>query len=104
MSVLLDLSIFPTDQGESVSAFVAPVVTLIRDSGHPYQLSAMATVVETTTLAEALDLIARANQVLTALGCGRVYASARFDIRPGPLGRLGAKVEAVERRIGPVTS
>lgn len=101
MSVLLDLSIFPTDQGEGVSAFVAPVVDLIRASGHPYRLSAMATIVETATLAEALDLIARANEVLTRLGCGRIYATARFDIRSGPLGRLGAKVEAVERRIGP---
>lgn len=104
MSVLLDLSIFPTDQGESVSAFVAPVVALIRDSGHPYRLSAMATVVETVNLEQALDLIARANEVLTGLGCGRVYASARFDIRPGPLGRLGAKVEAVHRQIGAVVT
>ena len=104
MSVLLDLSIFPTDQGEGVSAYVAPVVALIRDSGHPYRLSAMATVIETDTLAEALDLIARANEVLTGLGCKRVYATARLDIRPGPLGRLDALVAAVERRIGPVTA
>lgn len=102
MSVLLDLSIFPTDQGQSLSPFVAPVVALIRDSGHPFRLSAMSSIVETATLADALEFIERANQVLTEFGCGRVYATARFDIRPGPLGRLDAKVEAVERRIGPV--
>ena len=39
MSVLLDLSIFPVDQGVSVSRFVAPVIAMIRDSGHDYRLS-----------------------------------------------------------------
>lgn len=102
MSVLLDLSIFPMDQGVSVSRFVAPVIAMIRDSGHDYRLSPMGTVVETATLEEALGLIGRAQSLLDALGCERVYAAAKFDIRRGPLGRLSGKLESVRRQIGTV--
>lgn len=102
MSVLLDFSIFPMDQGVSVSRFVAPVVAMIRDSGHPCRLTPMGTVIETATLAEALRVIEQAHATLDREGCGRVYATARFDIREGPLGRLAGKVESVRRRIGEV--
>jgi uncharacterized protein (TIGR00106 family) len=102
MSVLLDFSIFPTDQGVSVSAFVAPVVALFRDSGHPCRLTPMGTIVETDTLPEALDLIARAHALLEERGCGRVYATARFDIRSGASGRLTGKIASVRGHIGEV--
>ncbi|WP_373509491.1 MTH1187 family thiamine-binding protein [Thiocapsa sp.] len=83
MSVLLDLSIFPVDRGAGVSGFVAPVIAMIRDSGHDYRLSPMGTIVETDTLAEALALMERAYTILDALGCERVYATAKLDIRKG---------------------
>ncbi len=104
MSVLLDLSIFPMDQGASVSRFVAPVIAMIRDSGHAYRLSPMGTVVETATVGEALELVERAHAVLDALGCDRVYAAAKLDIRRGPLGRLAGKIESVRQQIGEVES
>jgi uncharacterized protein (TIGR00106 family) len=102
MSVLLDFSIFPVDQGTSVSRFVAPVVALIRASGHPYRLTPMGTVIETASLAEALRIIEEAQATLERLGCGRVYATARFDIRLGPLGRLTDKVDSIRQHIGEV--
>lgn len=104
MSVLLDLSIFPVDQGAGVSAFVAPVIAMIRDSGHAYRLSPMGTTIETATLSEALEVIARAQAILDDLGCERVYATAKFDIRRGPLGRLDAKIASVRERIGEVSA
>ncbi len=103
MSVLLDLGIFPMDQGASVGAFVAPVVAMIRTSGHPYQLGAMGTLVETEDLESALALIGRAHQVLAAQGCRRVYATAKLDMRDGPLGRLKAKVARVSALLGDPT-
>ncbi len=103
MSVLLDLGIFPMDQGASVGAFVAPVVAMIRASGHPYQLGAMGTLVETEDLESALALIGRAHQVLAAQGCRRVYATAKLDMRDGPLGRLEAKVVRVSALLGDPT-
>ncbi|WP_456410176.1 MTH1187 family thiamine-binding protein [Oceanithermus sp.] len=99
MSVLMEFAIFPTDKGESVSAYVARVIRTIEQSDHPYQLTAMGTIVETETMAEATELLNRAYAVL-AEGCRRVYATAKFDVRSGPMGRLQAKVRAVEENLG----
>lgn len=99
MSVLMEFAIFPTDKGESVSAYVARVIRVIKESGHPYQLTAMGTIVETETMAEATELLNRAYAALVE-DCNRVYATAKFDVRTGPTGRLEAKVKSVEEKLG----
>jgi uncharacterized protein (TIGR00106 family) len=99
VSVLLDFSIFPVDRAEGLSAYVAPVVELFAASGHPYQLTAMGTLVETEDIGQATALIADAHRLLAELGCARVYATAKLDTRTGPLGRLRSKTESVERRL-----
>lgn len=96
MSVLVDLSIFPVGQGEHLSAYVAPVVQLISESGHAYQLTAMGTLVETDSVAEALNLVERAQALLADAGCERIYATVKLDIRSGPIGRLKQKTASVE--------
>jgi len=48
MTTLLELSVFPVGEGESVSAQVAAVVALIRDSGIPYRLTSMGTIIRPT--------------------------------------------------------
>ncbi len=100
MSVILDLTIFPLDQGGSVSRFVAPIVAMIRDSGLDYRLSPMGTTVETETLPEALNLIAEAQSLLDGMDCERVYVIAKFDIRRCPKGRLSGKIDSIKARIG----
>lgn len=101
MSVLVDLSIFPIDQGQHLSAFVAPVVQLIADSGHPYRLTAMGTLIETERLSDATALIEQAHTLLAEAGCERVYATVKLDIRKGPTGRLEQKTASVEARMEP---
>jgi len=98
VSVLMEFAIFPTDKGESVSAYVARVIRVVEDSGHPHQLTAMGTIVETETMAEATELLNRAYAAL-AEDCNRVYATAKFDVRTGPMGRLEAKVRSVEEKM-----
>ncbi|MFP4076407.1 MAG: MTH1187 family thiamine-binding protein [Halochromatium sp.] len=99
MSVLADLSIFPINQGEHLSGYVASVVQLIADSGHPYQLTAMGTLFETDRLGDALSLIEQAHAILAAAGCQRIYATVKLDIREGPQGRLTQKTASVEARL-----
>lgn len=53
MSVLLEFSMFPTDKGESVSAYVSQVIKMIDQSGVSYRLTAMGTIIETDTLHDA---------------------------------------------------
>ncbi len=56
--VLLEMSITPLGQGESVSQYVAECVEIIRQSGLDYELHAMGTIVE-GELPEVLDLMRR---------------------------------------------
>jgi uncharacterized protein (TIGR00106 family) len=102
MSVLMEFSIFPTDQGESVSAQVSEVIRMVRESGLEYRLTPMGTIVETDTVADALALIERAAAVLDGLGCRRVYSAIKLDIRYGQRGRMAGKIASVEARIGEV--
>jgi len=104
MSTLLEFSMFPTDKGESVSAYVSPLIAMIRDSGIRYQLTPMGTIVETDSLEQALSLVQQAYEVLDQAGCNRVYASLKLDIRNGRKDRMQGKIDAVKRHIGQVDS
>ncbi|RUT77729.1 MTH1187 family thiamine-binding protein [Ancylomarina longa] len=101
MSVLVEFAIFPTDKGDSVSKHVSKVIDLIRNSGVPYQLTAMGTLVETATLPEALDILNRSYQVLEK-DSKRVYITMNMDIQKDKNNRLKTKVEAIENKIGAV--
>jgi uncharacterized protein (TIGR00106 family) len=98
----MEFSIFPTDQGESVSAQVSEVIRMVRESGLAYRLTPMGTIVEADTVAEALALVERAAAVLDDLGCRRVYSAIKLDIRSGQRGRMAGKIASVEARIGQV--
>jgi uncharacterized protein (TIGR00106 family) len=102
MSVLMEFSIFPTDQGASVSAQVSEVIRMIRESGVDYRLTPMGTIVETDTVEAALHLATRAAALLEDLGCRRIYSTIKLDIRGGEGSRMTGKIESVERRIGEV--
>jgi uncharacterized protein (TIGR00106 family) len=92
---------FPTDKGASASPFVSRIIGMIRDSGIPYQLSAMGTIIETETLSEAQAIVSKAYSLLQE-DCSRVYCTVTFDIRDGETGRMQEKIKSVEKKIGPV--
>ncbi len=99
MSVLVEFSMFPTDKGESVSAYVSRIIKMIDESGLPYKLTPMGTVFETETMEEALQILEKAYKQLEP-DCNRVYAVAKFDIRKGKSNRLVQKIQSVERKLG----
>ena len=103
MSILMEMSMFPTDKSESKSKEVSEVIKIIRDSGINYQLTAMATIIETDTISEALALVEKCYSKLEELGCNRVFSTLKFDIRKGHDNRLKTKIESVERHIGEVS-
>lgn len=102
MSVLLEMAMFPTDGTESKSEYVAQVIKVIRDSGFSYQLTPMATIIETEKIADALQIIQACYDVLDNLGCNRVYSTITFDIRKNSDNRLKGKVASIESKIGEV--
>ena len=99
MSVLMEIAMFPTDVGESKSKYVAEVLKVIQESGLPYQLTPMATIVEGESVEEVTSLIPKMYAALEKMGVGRVYSVAKFDIRPGKKDRLKQKIESVQKHL-----
>jgi uncharacterized protein (TIGR00106 family) len=96
--VLLEMSIVPFGRGESVSQYVAECVDLIDQSGLDYELHSMGTIVE-GDLPAVLALMQACIEKM-AEHSDRVSCSAKLDYRRGKQGRLTAKIESVEQKLG----
>lgn len=101
MSVLLEFAMFPTDSAESKSPQVSQVIKMIRESGFPYQLTAMGTLIETENLEQALQIVQKAHDVLEP-DSNRIYSSIKLDIRKNKTDRLKGKIHSIESKIGSV--
>ncbi len=96
--VLLDFSMTPLGEGESVSPYVARCLEVVAASGLEYRLHAMGTTVE-GELDQVLALVRRCFEVLHS-DCDRVSCSVKIDSRKGPGGRLRSKVQKVQALVG----
>ena len=96
--VLLEMSIVPLGQGESVSRYVAQCVDIVDRSGLNYELHAMGTIVE-GELDEVLELMRHCIEQV-AKHSDRVTCAAKLDFRRGHSGRLKSKVTSVEQKLG----
>lgn len=98
MAMLLEFSMSPLGKGESVSEYVAGSLDIIDRSGVPYRLNPMGTVLE----GEWDDVMRVVKDCFEHMSrnCGRVTCSMKFDWRRDATGRLTAKVESVERKLG----
>ena len=96
--VLLEMSIVPMGAGDSVSKYVAQCVDLVDQSGLDYEVHAMGTIVE-GELADVLGLMQACIEKM-AEHSDRVSCAAKLDFRRGQQGRLTAKVDSVEQKLG----
>ena len=99
MSALVEFAMFPTEKTESKSAFVARVLDIVDQSGLPYQLTPMGTIIEAETVSEIFAVIEAAYAELQT-DCSRIYSVIKIDYRTGPIGRLGKKTGSVEEKLG----
>ena len=95
---LMEFSMPPLAQGESVSRYVARCVEIVAQSRLDYRLHAMGTVVE----GDLEPLLAVLRQCFAAMqaDCDRVTCSVKFDYRRGRVGGLESKVASVEQHLG----
>lgn len=96
--LLLELSMFPTDKGESVGGYVARALKIIEESGIDYHFTAMGTLLE-GEWDEIFGVVKRCFEELQN-ECNRIYFTIKGDFRKGPKGRMRSKVESVEQRLG----
>ena len=96
--VLLEFSMAPMGQGESVSAHVARILDVIDKSGVPYQLTPMGTILEGDWHA-VMGVVTACFETL-ATDCARIGVNLKVDYRAGPAGRLHAQTARVEEHLG----
>jgi uncharacterized protein (TIGR00106 family) len=89
---------YPLDQGESLSAYVARSLDIIEKSGLDYRLNPMGTVIE----GEWEDVLEVVGQCFRRMeeDCNRISCSIKIDYRKGHTGRLASKIESVEKKLG----
>jgi uncharacterized protein (TIGR00106 family) len=85
------------DETGSISAAVARAVRVVADSGLPYELNAMFTLIE-GEWDEVMDVVRRAVEAASA-GATRTSLVLKADIRPGYTGELRAKVDRVQQHL-----
>ena len=96
--VLLEFSMSPLGQGESVGAYVARSLEIVEQSGLDYRLHAMGTILE-GEWNDALAVVTRCYEAMRA-DCPRISCSIKIDAREGASERLASKVQSVEKRLG----
>ena len=97
MSVIAELSIFPTGVQGSLAPYVARAVSIIRDSGLPHQLGPMGTCIE-GEWDEVMAVVTRCFEALKA-DQDRVYLTLKADWRAGREGGLASKTASVAKAL-----
>lgn len=96
--MLAIVSVFPTDKGASVSAYVARAVDAVAASGLSYKVTAMGTILEGEP--DAVFDALKAAHAAVAAESERVYMTVAIDDRRGATDRIAGKVSSLERRLG----
>jgi uncharacterized protein (TIGR00106 family) len=96
--VLLEFSMYPVGQGESLSPYVARSLDIIDKSGLAYQLTPMGTILE-GEWAECMAVVTACFEAMRA-DCPRVEVALKVDYRQGTASRLKSKIAAVEGQLG----
>ena len=94
MNTLVAVAISPVGTGNELSADVAEVIRVIRESGLPNRTNSMSTEIE-GEWDEVMDVVKRATFVLAEKGI-RTELVLKADIRPGFTDTMHAKVDKVE--------
>ena len=98
MSLLISLSMFPTDKGASVSSYVARSLKIIDDSGLEYRTNSMSTVIE-GEYDEVMDVVRQCYEKM-ASDCNRVYFVINGDYRKNRENGLVGKIDSVKKKAG----
>ncbi len=97
-TILLEFSMSPLTQGESVSKYVARSLDIIDQSGLAYRLNPMGTVIE-GSWDEVMQVVKSCWERMSE-DCDRISTVMKIDYRQGKTGRLSSKMDSVEKKVG----
>lgn len=95
--VIAEISAFPIGKGESLSAAVAGVIKVIKESGLDYQLGPMGTTVE-GDWDQVMRVISGCREALIQSN-NRIYMTLKIDERKGETHGMVHKMKAVEEKL-----
>jgi len=95
--VLVEFSIVPIGKGASVGSDIAKVIKIVENSGLPYKLNPMGTVVE-GKWDELMALIKRCHRVVLRDG-ERVVTTIKIDDRKRRSNMIEGKIASIEKRL-----
>lgn len=96
--MIAQFTIFPTDKGESVSAYVAETIGIVERSGLAYKLGPMSTSIE-GEWDEVFSVIKECRDAMLKHS-NRVYIVISVDDRKGAEDRLQGKIRSVASKLG----
>ncbi len=96
--MLIEFSIVPIGSGSSIGDRLAEVLKIVDESGLPYKVNPMGTVVE-GEWDELFGLVKKCHEALMKRE-ERVLTTVTVDDRKGKVNRLEEKVKSVEKRLG----
>ena len=96
--MLAQISMFPLGKSSGLSEDVAGVIAEIENSGLPYQLTSMGTLIE-GEWDEVMELIGRCRRMMLEKH-DRIYLVMKVDDHKGVTGKLRGKIASVEKRLG----
>ncbi|HZS20961.1 MAG TPA: MTH1187 family thiamine-binding protein [Pseudonocardiaceae bacterium] len=96
--MIVAFSVAPSGgESDSVSAAVAEAVRVVAESGLPYEVNAMFTLIE-GEWDEVMDVVRHAVEA-ASVGAARTSLVLKADIRPGYTNQLRAKVDRVHQHL-----
>jgi uncharacterized protein (TIGR00106 family) len=96
--MLAEFSIIPIGVGSSIGDLIAEVMKIVDESGLPYKINPMGTVVE-GEWDEVMGVVRKCHAAVLQTG-DRVVTTISIDDRKGKPQRIDSKVQSVEKRIG----
>lgn len=95
--MLLEFSIFPVGAGASLSKHVAKAIKIVHESGLPYLVNPMGTIVE-GEFDEIMSVVKKCYEEMMKEN-ERIAIYIKIDARKGRKGELKRKIESIKEKI-----
>lgn len=79
--MIAQFSVYPIGEGTSLGHFVRKGVSVIRESGYPYEVGGMSTAVEVPDLDALFELVKKVHAAHVSAGAQRVIIDLKVDDR-----------------------
>ncbi len=93
--MIASFSVYPIGEGTSLSRYVKKGISVVKESGYPYEVGAMSTSVEVPDLDALFALVKKVHAAHVAEGAMRIVIDLKVDDRRDTQATMASKKEAV---------